>query len=68
MSILPTVRESPKHKILIAAISGLVSLNILLKSYKMETAIKPTAGMQQCALKHVIFALFVQNDEKRETR
>ena len=61
MSILPAVSESPKHKILIVAISGLVSLSKFLKAYKMETAIKPTAKMQQWALMLVIFWRFLLN-------
>ena len=65
MSILPAVRESPKHKILIVAISGLVSLSKFLEAYKMETAIKPTARMQQWVLKFVIIWRFLLNTTRK---
>ena len=57
MICITAVSESPKYKIIIAAISDLVSLSKFLKAYRMETAIKPTARMQHWAPKLVIFFL-----------
>ena len=65
MICITAVSESPKYKIIIAAISDLVSLSKFLKAYRMETAIKPTARMQQWVLKFVIIWRFLLNTTRK---